>query len=71
MGRNLFDVIIVGGGPAGLNAAIVLGRSNRRVLLFDAGSQRNLASEGMHNYLTRDNIKPVDFIKESRKEAKK
>ena len=56
------DVIIVGGGPAGLNAAIVLGRCQRSVLLFDTQEYRNRFSHGMHNYLTRDDILPTDFI---------
>jgi thioredoxin reductase len=66
---ELYDVIIIGGGPAGLNAAVVLGRSRRKVLVFDNGQQRNIRSEGMHNYLTRDNIKPAEFIRIAREEA--
>jgi thioredoxin reductase len=68
---NLYDVIIVGGGPAGLNAAIVLGRCRRSVLLFDHGKQRNRHSHGMHNYLTRDNISPGKFLKICHEEIKK
>jgi thioredoxin reductase len=49
---DLFDVIIVGGGPTGLNAAVVFGRCQRKVLLFDTGKQRNRHSHGIHNYLT-------------------
>src|ERR1051326_2576123 len=68
---TVYDVIIVGGGPAGLNAAVVLGRCRRNVLLFDKGTQRNLSSEGLRNYLTRDNIVPSDFLRISYKEIKK
>lgn len=68
---NLFDVIIIGGGPAGLNAAVVLGRCRRKVLVFDHRQQRNRHSHGMHNFLTRDDIAPDDFLKISRREIKK
>ena len=68
---NIHDVIIIGGGPAGLNAAVVLGRCRRNVLVFDTGRQRNRSSHGMHNYLTRDNILPSDFLKLAYREIKK
>lgn len=68
---EVFDVIVVGGGPAGLNAAVVLGRCHRKVLVFDHGKQRNRHSHGMHNYLTRDDISPKQFIRYSHNELKK
>jgi thioredoxin reductase len=68
---DLLDCIIVGGGPAGMNAAVVLGRCRRKVVLFDTGKQRNRWSHGMHNFLTRDDILPKDFIALSRKELHK
>jgi thioredoxin reductase len=68
---NLLDVIIVGGGPAGLNAAMVLARCRRKVYVFDTAEYRNRASRGMHNYLTRDGILPLDFIRECHHELKK
>jgi thioredoxin reductase len=68
---DLFDCIIVGGGPAGLNAAVVLGRCRRKVIIFDTGMQRNRKSHGMHNYLTRDDVLPKEFIKLSHNELKK
>ncbi len=68
---DIFDCIIIGGGPAGMNAGVVLGRCRRNVLLFDHGTQRNRRSHGMHNYLTRDDILPSDFIKISHEELHK
>jgi thioredoxin reductase len=56
-----FDVVIVGGGPAGLSAALALGRGRKRVLLCDAGPRRNLAAEQLHNFVTRDGIPPTEF----------
>ncbi|ACY13196.1 NAD(P)/FAD-dependent oxidoreductase [Haliangium ochraceum] len=56
-----YDVIIVGGGPAGLAAALTLGRACRRVLLCDAGSPRNAAATHIHNFVTRDGTPPAEF----------
>ena len=68
---ELQDCIIIGGGPAGLSAAVVLGRCRRKVVVFDTGEYRNRYSHGMHNYLTRDDILPLDFIQISHKELDK
>ncbi|MDB5195884.1 MAG: NAD(P)/FAD-dependent oxidoreductase [Flaviaesturariibacter sp.] len=59
---DLQDCIIIGGGPAGLNAAVVLGRCQRKILVFDSQQYRNMYSHGMHNFLTRDDILPSGFI---------
>ncbi len=53
--------MVVGGGPAGLNAALVLGRARRRVLLIDAGEPRNAASHAMHGFLSRDGLDPAEL----------
>src|SRR5262245_22437363 len=58
----MYDVIIVGAGPAGLSAALMLGRSRRRVLLCDTGRPRNAASLAMHGYLSRDGMPPLEFL---------
>lgn len=56
-----YDVVIVGGGPAGLSAALTLGRARKKVLLCDAGTPRNAAAEQIHGYLTRDGTPPTEF----------
>lgn len=60
--EKLWDVIIVGAGPAGTSAAMLLARSRRSVLVIDEGKQRNLSSHGLHNFITRDGILPPDFL---------
>jgi thioredoxin reductase len=55
------DVIIVGAGPAGLSAALILARACRTVLVFDHGRPRNGSASQLHGYLTRDGVPPHDF----------
>jgi thioredoxin reductase len=57
----MFDVIVVGGGPAGLSAALMLGRCRRHVLVCDDGKPRNRHSRALHGYLTRDGMAPVEL----------
>ena len=68
MTEPMFDVVIVGAGPAGLSAALVLGRARRRVLVCDAGHPRNAPSHGLHCYLTRDGIEPEEFLRLGRED---
>lgn len=65
---SLYDVVIVGAGPAGLSAALILGRARRTVLICDNGRPRNAASHALHGYLTRDGIHPREFLAIGRKE---
>jgi len=55
----MLDVVIVGGGPAGLSAALMLGRARRNVLLADSGQPRNAAVHAMHGFLSRDGTDPA------------
>jgi thioredoxin reductase len=64
----MYDVIIVGAGPAGLSAALMLGRCRRSVLVCDTGRQRNAASQAIHGYLTRDGVSPAEFLAAARHE---
>ena len=62
------DVVIVGAGPAGLSAALMLGRCRRSVVVFDSGHPRNASSHALHGFLTRDGIAPADFLALARRE---
>ncbi|MET0402511.1 MAG: NAD(P)/FAD-dependent oxidoreductase [Cystobacter sp.] len=63
-----YDAVVVGGGPGGLNAALVLGRSRKTVLLCDAGAPRNAAAVHMHGFGSRDGIEPREFRRISREQ---
>lgn len=67
----VFDVVIAGGGPAGLSAALLLGRCRRRVLLCDTGRPRNARSRAMHGYLSRDGVVPSELLRIGREELQR
>jgi len=62
------EIAIVGGGPAGLSAALVLGRSRRAVVVFDAGKPRNAPSPAAHNVYTRDGASPLELNRIAREQ---
>lgn len=64
----MYDVIIVGGGFAGMSAALVLGRCRRRVLVVDSGRPRNGDSSALHGFLTRDGTNPWEMRRKGRAE---
>jgi thioredoxin reductase len=66
----MFDVVIVGAGPAGLNAALILGRCQRKVLLCDTGKPRNAASWHLNGFLSRDGIDPGELRRIGREQLK-
>lgn len=65
---ELYDAIIVGGGPAGLNAALILGRACKRVAVIDAGAPRNAAARQLHGFLSRDGIRPGELLAAGREQ---
>ena len=69
MESETFDVVIVGGGAAGLSAALVLGRARRRVAVVDAGSPRNAPATHMHGFLSRDGMPPPELLAVARTEV--
>ena len=67
----MYDVIIVGGGPAGLSAAAILGRCRRSVLLCDDGQYRNDSSLALHGFLSRDGIHPAELRRIGREQLQR
>lgn len=68
---NVLDCIVIGGGPAGLSATLTLGRSRRKIALFDDGTNRNRVTQESHGFITRDGIKPQEFKEIGLKELEK
>ena len=64
-----FDVVVIGGGAAGLSAALVLSRARRRVLVVDSGMPRNAPASAMHGFLSRDGFPPSDLLELGREEV--
>jgi thioredoxin reductase len=65
---ELLDVAIIGGGPAGLSASLVLGRARKRVAVFDDSRPRNAVTRETHGFLTRDGVSPGEFRRLAKEE---
>jgi thioredoxin reductase len=66
-----FDVVVIGGGPAGLNGALMLARSRRSVLVVDAGEPRNAVASGVHGLLGHDGVPAADLLARGRAEVER
>ncbi|MGL5909243.1 MAG: FAD-dependent oxidoreductase, partial [Phycicoccus sp.] len=67
--RTAAEVVVIGGGPAGLSAATVLGRSRRSVLVIDSGQPRNAPADGVHAFLGHDGTPPSELLARGRAEV--
>ncbi|MHB1261009.1 MAG: NAD(P)/FAD-dependent oxidoreductase [Thermoplasmatota archaeon] len=66
--NQTWDTVIIGGGAAGLSAALLLGRARRRACVVDAGQQRNLPAKASHSFFTRDGASPAELVTIGRKQ---
>ncbi|MEM5593047.1 FAD-binding protein [Niallia circulans] len=66
----MLDCIVIGGGPAGLNASLVLGRARMKTIVFDDDKPRNSVTQESHGFITRDGIKPSQFKQIGKEELK-
>ncbi|MFI0212131.1 NAD(P)/FAD-dependent oxidoreductase [Streptomyces diastaticus] len=64
-----YDVIVIGGGAAGLAGAVTLGRARRSVLVVDAGEPRNAPAAGVHTFLSREGVSPRELLRTGRAEV--
>lgn len=66
-----YDVVVVGGGAAGLSGALMLARARRSVVVVDAGEPRNRPASGVHGFLTRDGVRPSELVEIGRAEVRR
>ncbi len=65
------DAVVIGGGPAGLNGALMLARSRRAVVVIDGGDPRNAPAAGVHGMLGLDGVPPADLLRTGRAEVRR
>ncbi|MER7420640.1 NAD(P)/FAD-dependent oxidoreductase [Micromonospora peucetia] len=65
-----YDVVVIGGGAAGLSGALTLARARRKVMVIDAGTPRNAPAEAVHGLLARDGIRPAELLDRGRAEVR-
>ncbi|MDQ1006279.1 thioredoxin reductase [Streptomyces sp. V4I23] len=68
--RNGYDVVVFGGGAAGLSGALTLARARRSVVVIDSGAPRNAPAEGVHGLLARDGVPPAELLERGRTEVR-
>lgn len=68
--KDNYDVVVIGGGAAGLSGALMLARSRRSVLVIDAGQPRNAPADGVHGLLGREGMSPLDLVAKGREEVR-
>lgn len=71
MNQQYFDVIIIGGGPAGMSAALILGRSRVKTLILNTENPRNIVTTHTHGFLTQDGKHPLEIFKIAKEQLKK
>ncbi|WP_157247176.1 NAD(P)/FAD-dependent oxidoreductase [Nonomuraea typhae] len=69
--QDSYDVVVIGGGAAGLSGALMLARSRRSVAVIDAGAPRNAPADGVHGFLGHDGIPPADLLARGREEVRR
>ncbi|OKI81649.1 NAD(P)/FAD-dependent oxidoreductase [Micromonospora sp. CB01531] len=68
--RASYDVVVIGGGAAGLSGALMLARARRSVLVIDSGAPRNAPADGVHGLLARDGMPPAELLERGRAEVR-
>src|SRR4051794_21359530 len=68
--KDAYEVVVIGGGAAGLSGALMLARSRRTVLVVDAGEPRNAPADGVHGLLGREGMPPLELLERGRQEVR-